>query len=289
MRANGFVREVSAAVIFIFVVSIPSTAAAITISVTSISTNPGDSGFQDAFWSDYESDSATSIVNAGGSTADSVGNDVSARTRYAQYAWADNTSGSTTHEPTSDYRVIMHITSVAGTVYDLDIDTTRLGALTLYDDSTFYSTVYSSASIGAVTAKVGGFAETALSLDAVTANISPLNVAINQASSTFTIAGLEGDFQLVLDFEWTSSVFSNNDEGALRLGLDTSTVAASGVTADDYPGTGARTMADDGHFVDVTATVVTVAGPVPEPSTGLLLALGLCGLSASRARSSSKR
>jgi len=280
MRTNKFVREVSVAVIFVLVVSIPSTAAALTISVNSISTNPGDSGYQDSVWSDFESDSETSVVNAGGTTTDTAGNSVSAGTRYTQYAWADNFSGVTTHQPTSDYSVVLDIASAAGTFYDLEIDTTRLGALTLYEDCCWSSTVFSSASIGEVTAEVGGSIESALSMSEVSINGSPLNQEINQASS-FTLAGLEGDFQLVLDFEWTSEVWSNNDEGALRLGLWNS---ATGVSANDYPGPDSRPMADDGHFVDVTATVVSVTAPIPEPSTALLLALGLCGLSATRAR-----
>ena len=40
-------------------------------------------------------------------------------------------------------------------------------------------------------------------------------------------------------------------------------------TADDYPGVGSRTQSDDGHFVDVKATIISV----PEPETGGLLAL----------------
>jgi hypothetical protein len=60
-------------------------------------------------------------------------------------------------------------------------------------------------------------------------------------------------------------------------------VAAAGVSADDYPGLDGRTLADDGHFVAVTATVTSVA-PIPEPSTGFLLGIGLAGLSTVRAR-----
>ena len=117
-------KQVAASMPLLLVMLIPSVASALSIGVTSVATNVGDSGFQDAFFSDFESDSSTSVVNAGGSTADAIGNNVSAGTRYAQYAWADNGSGSTTHSPTSDYRVVMDILADAGTTYDLQ--TTRL-------------------------------------------------------------------------------------------------------------------------------------------------------------------
>ena len=269
MRVFMTAKQVAAATPLLLVMLIPSVASALSIGVTSVATNVGDSGFQDA--SDFESDSSTSVVNAGGSTADAINNNVSAGTRYAQYAWADNGFGSTTHSPTSDYRVVMDIVADAGTTYDLQIDTTRFGALTLFEDCCFSSTVFSSAEIGAVAASVGGAADPGLSMSALSINNSPLNQEINQASSV-TLSGLSGDFQLILDFVWTAEVFSNNDEGAVRLGLESSTF---GVNANLYPGLDGRTLADDGHFVDVTASITSVA-PIPEPSTALLLGTGLC-------------
>lgn len=45
-------------------------------------------------------------------------------------------------------------------------------------------------------------------------------------------------------------------------------------------------IADDGHFVDVTATVTSV---IPEPGTALLLGVGLFGLSAHKPRRESNK
>lgn len=83
----------------------------------------------------------------------------------------------------------------------------------------------------------------------------------------------------VLQFDWTSSVQSAQDGAAIRMGLQG---GISTTTADDYPGVGSRTQSGDGHFVDVTATIIST----PEPAAGALVAFGLLGL-ALRARRAS--
>jgi len=117
----------SAAVLSLLVASAGE---AITISGVVVSTNSGDSGSSLGFFGDYGSDSVTSVTDSGGS--DAVGASVAAGTRYAQYTWADRDSGSTTLDTTSDYSVVLQITpDDANSVYDIQNDTTRLGALTL--------------------------------------------------------------------------------------------------------------------------------------------------------------
>ena len=56
------------------------------------------------------------------------------------------------------------------------------------------------------------------------------------------------------------------DEAALRMGIDS---ILGSFTADDYPGPGGRTLANDGIFVSAA---------VPEPAAEALLAVGLIGL-----------
>ncbi len=254
-------------------------AQSITISGVAATTNVGDSGLVSA--SQNGSDSATFLTDAGGFSADTLGATVTAGTRYAQYAWGDADVGSTTLDTISDYRVVMTITpDDPSTVYSLQIDTTRVGALALLDDSSFWDCC-GEAEIGVLTGSIDGVADANLGMGSQSMSSPPpagglgssAFVDINQAGST-TIAGLTGNYSLVLDFVWASRVFSNWDEASVRLGLST---PVSGVSVNDYPGIGSRTETLDGHFVDVIATVTSTA--IPEPGTALLLGLGLAGLS----------
>lgn len=243
----------------------------------SIATNLNDSGTQGGGFSSFEHLSGTSVIDAGGTTPDVGGNSVTASTRYAQLAWADNTFGTTNETYTADYRVTLDITAAGA--YDLQIDTARLGALTLTDDSFSYAIVYAKAAIGAMTVQRDGSPEAGLSMpglsynDAI--NLASLGYGTSQSSeinqsSALTLSGLSGNLQILLDFTWTVEVYSNNDESAVRLGMESS---VSGVNADDYPGDGNRTVANDGHFVNFTATVA--GAPIPEPTSVLLMAAGL--------------
>ena len=254
-----------------------SSAQAIGLSVT-VATNVGDSGAQGGGFSSSEHASSTSVINSGTTAPDVAGNTVTAATRYAQIVWADD-SGGTPVGFTTDYRVTLDITAAGA--FDLQIDTTRLGALTLVDDSFFSTTMFAHASIGAVSADRGGSPEASLDMPGISFNTaqnlttlgygSSLESPIDQSSSV-TISGLSGNLQILLDFEWTTTVLGFNDEAAVRLG-GSHTISFGDVFAANYPGIGSRTQALDGHFVSFTATVA--GAPIPEPTSVLLMAAGL--------------
>lgn len=88
-----------------------------------------------------------------------------------------------------------------------------------------------------------------------------------------------------LRFTFTTSAQSpqnvgGGDEAAARFGANG---PLSGATADDYPGPGDvvdRIQANDGHFVNVQATLLTV----PEPGTLMLLGAGCAGIAVAGGR-----
>ncbi len=72
---------------------------------------------------------------------------------------------------------------------------------------------------------------------------------------------------------YDSTFFTTGQEAAVRFGIAGN---LSSVIVDDYPGIGARSATNDGHFVDVKLTFV------PEPASAALIGIGSLMLMARR-------
>ena len=232
--------------------------------------------------------SARTILDSGGSALDSVGSSVNAQTRYAAITVADGgVATAATRNATHDYKITFTVSSAPFILYNVIIDTSRLGNINRIDDGTGGAT----GNIGSVTGRVNGIVNPTLALGGVTLaqGTNNANTNINQTTPTLTLIGLTGVNVITLDFTWTSSANSTctgflcsttgNDEIAVRFGMTGTGSGTPGTTADDYPGSPSRNINNDGHFVGIQALVT-----VPEPGTLSLLALGLGGLSLFRKR-----
>ena len=95
-------------------------------------------------------------------------------------------------------------------------------------------------------------------------------------AGNITLGPFSGTQSFQLTFTWTMSAsstggpLSGGPEEAVRLGAAGQLGFA---TADDYPGVGSRTQANDGQIVNFSAFVLSV----PEPSGMVLAALGAIG------------
>ena len=170
------------------------------------------------------------------------------------------------------------VTELAGVSWLLNVDVLRAGALTIVSDGSGSALV----TLDALTVTHSGAGTLLGSLDLAALSLgngatpteSP-DLPFSQAS-TAAITGIgSGSAQLVtLVFDFTASAATldapaglvQGDEAALRLGRDS---ALQSFTADDYPGTGGRSLAADGLFVTAS---------LPEPRAEALLALGLIAL-----------
>jgi hypothetical protein len=211
------------------------------------------------------------VGSAPGPVADVVGASVSFDARYAALLAADREAGggTTSQSATAAYTITFTIDNPTGGAYRIDIDTSRVGALTLVNDSGGDG----SASIGALLAFIDGAATPSLGLAAV----GPLsgaaggNQGFSQSSTTLSLFDTALTRTVTLAFSWSATASSSQDEAAVRLGIGGS---LGTTTADDYPGVGGRVASGDGHLVGVDVTLLSVA----EPSTLALLVLGLGGL-----------
>jgi hypothetical protein len=221
------------------------------------------------------------------SAPDTLGSFSEFTTRYAMIAGLDRqmTSGTATTNMASAYTITFTVDNPTGAQVQIDIDTLRAGTLTSITDSTGNTTITLGAATGQLDTNGGGFVAQP-NLGAIAASLTSgadADQPFNQ-TNTLTISTNALTTTYVLQFNFASSVVSATDEGAIRMGI------AGGVnnsTADDYPGVtfprNATQQANDGHFVNVTATITAV----PEPGPGGLVAFGLLGLAlrARRARS----
>jgi hypothetical protein len=193
--------------------------------------------------------------------------------------------GTFTQDFSGGFTISFEVTESVGVSWSVAVDVVRAGALTIVSDGTGSAEV----TLEALTATMLGEGALIGSLDL--AAVAPLDNAAAAAtspdqgflqSSSAVITGFgTGSAQLVsLAFTFTASVTTRDvaggmvqgDEGALRMGMDGGLASFS---ADDYPGSGARSMAGDG---------ITVTATVPEPGAEILLALSLMGLGWSERR-----
>ena len=188
----------------------------------------------------------------------------------------------------ASYNIDFDLTCPAGSTYEIRVEQELSGALTIlrdnYDgcDAPFFGTT------GRATASVslfdgsyagGTLATGSLDLDAPGELDQSDDGYLGFADdTTATIRGTATGAPQPhsIGFSWQSKCKSRGDawdtgaECSVRLGLE-SDIAPNGLPgcmgADDYPGTGSRVMADDGHFVTVSAHCeVLVPAPTPVPT-----------------------
>lgn len=299
---SGMKRVLSGCALMLGIALMPSLATASLILSTGTPTLTGNSADNSAGTAGQlmrQNLSSINVSDTGGSTAAVVGNSVDAAVRYALINTIDrdNNGGGAGETKTHAWQLSFSVTAPVGNIYDLVIDTSRIGALTVRRDNGNL-VGFGRADLGAMTGTLTGpgsqsgtlnLGANAPGLRGVgTTNPTFDDISFNQSTSLSStgIIGTGAAQNFTLTFSWTTTVettggFSafgtgaSSHEGAVRMGMAT-TSWVSQIPSATYPGNGGRVIGDDGHFVNVTATLTAV----PEPSSAgsvLLCLLGFAG------------
>lgn len=281
-RNKPVILLAAAAMVAVLLIS-PQSAKAIAISVTS-ATNNTTTSLTGGGSGDRAQANSLSVTNSGTNTGtDFVAAVATGASRYISNAAADRaiavSGGTAKAQINSDYTVAFSVTPVfALTTYTVKIDTLLHGWLTAVDDSGIGASSGGTETVSNVTGLLNavGNANLGLSTNASADGTSgTLDNAIN-ASNSLTLGPFSGPTSFTVRFTWSTSASSPQnvaagDEAAVRLGANG---PLGGASADDYPGPNSRNQAADGHFLNISATVLSI----PEPSSVVLAALGAVGL-----------
>jgi len=251
----------------------PASALSITIDSLAVTANDTANVLGNSGANRRQFASSAAVTGASpGPALDVIGASVGFSAAYSFLLAADREAGggSTGQSATMEYEILFTVDNPFGLTYQLDVDTSFLGALVLVDDGSGNAT----ATLSGVTGQLDLAADANLGTSAPGA-LAATGGGYQDVNLTNTLTRVETAVarQYRLTFTFTGSVTSAREEAAILGGIAGS---LGSTTADDYPGSGGRTAADDGHRTDVLVTLV------PEPPTALLVLMPLVALAASR-------
>lgn len=192
-------------------------------------------------------------------------NATSITARYAASCGADCGCGDQdrTYQLNADWKINFNVTCPVG--FRLNINTSLAGAFTHVGDTNFCAFIDpAETDLTAITGIYSGGGTLAGSLGLADPGGIPLsagtqNVAFsNSGNGIVTGISHGGSAAQELRFSWSGKCRSraaagrDGGEACVRMGLEVTDFGA--ITCDDYPGQGGRNAANDGHFVNVSAS-----------------------------------